>query len=184
MFLQTIIPQREATWIEGGQFVNLVHADNGQTDIDDGFTGTLAYPLDSSEFEDGTLTTPNYSWHMNANSVFPHTETISDTPTLWYNSGANPPENFVHRLEIGTDLDASGQGISEEFSTYLMYRPNAGYWVALDQLDWEWAKGATWDDNAGIWNEWPGRGPSPTPADPPPIGPEWDGRLTTSGGME
>jgi hypothetical protein len=33
--------------------------------------------------------------------------------------------------------------VTESFSTYLMYRPTGGVWIALDELDWNWTETAT-----------------------------------------
>ena len=53
---------------------------------------------------------------------------------------------------------------ADSFSTYLMYKPTGGVWIALKQIDWSWSETAT--KSGGSWTAPTSAQPAPTSKTP------------------
>lgn len=81
----------------------------------------------------------------------------------------NPPE-MVDTPAMSVPLSYQMLSQSEDFSTYLMYKPStSGVWIALQKVSWSWSKTAN-RPPGGNWSATTGDTPQPNPTITTPTG--------------
>ena len=134
MFLQTANIVRSK--IDGGQPFHERNVGTGPN-VDNSFPGqggAPGYPIDlfTSTITPNQLT-PN-SWRLDSVNGLPSTgmHTMNDTPT-----SPSSPAATTTKLSIGSFAPV-GPAQPESYTTYLMYKPDSGVWIALNKLNWGW----------------------------------------------
>ncbi|MEW4567464.1 hypothetical protein AB1L88_06310 [Tautonia sp. JC769] len=104
--------------------------------LHDDFLNRLAY----LHIYDGNIM---YGWHLMPGRSMP----VPAAPP----GGTPDPPMMFDDPKSQVPLDWIGNAFTSSFSTYLMYKPQSGVWVALNQIDWSVSQAATRTGPGGTW---------------------------------